>query len=202
MNTAGDTVYGGASGAATRLAGDTSNTKKWLRSLSSGGTAAAPSWEEVDQVKGQTSGSVVAAGYIGEKITWSSAPATANLGTSTADWTNASIVLSAGVWLIYANICLSVVTGNSAANSSYAQVYITDSSNNTVQNQEKRLLVLTPAAGSTQVVSAVPFNFVASVSGSTTYKIRALRVDAAGTGSAQIRNAGADYSEFFAVRIA
>lgn len=43
--TLGDLLYGGASGAPTRLAGDTSNTRKFLREQSSGGVAAAPAWD-------------------------------------------------------------------------------------------------------------------------------------------------------------
>jgi hypothetical protein len=45
MTTLGDLLYGGASGAATRLAGDTSNTRKFLREQSTAGTAAAPAWD-------------------------------------------------------------------------------------------------------------------------------------------------------------
>lgn len=43
--TLGDLIYGGSSGAPTRLAGDTSNTRKFLREVSSGGVAAAPVWD-------------------------------------------------------------------------------------------------------------------------------------------------------------
>lgn len=43
--TLGDLVYGGSSGVPTRLAGDTSNTRKFLREVSSGGVAAAPAWD-------------------------------------------------------------------------------------------------------------------------------------------------------------
>ncbi len=45
--TLGDLVYGGASGAPTRLAGDTSNTKKFLRETSSAGVATAPAWDTI-----------------------------------------------------------------------------------------------------------------------------------------------------------
>lgn len=47
MTTLGDLIYGGASGTAARLAGDTSNTRKFLRELSSGGVAAAPVWDTI-----------------------------------------------------------------------------------------------------------------------------------------------------------
>ena len=45
LTTQGDLLYGGSSGALTRLAGDTSNTRKFLRAQSSGGVAAAPAWD-------------------------------------------------------------------------------------------------------------------------------------------------------------
>jgi hypothetical protein len=45
MTTLGDLIIGGASGAGTRLAGDTSNTRKFLRSQSSGGVATSEVWD-------------------------------------------------------------------------------------------------------------------------------------------------------------
>lgn len=45
MTTLGDLIEGGASGAAARLAGDTSNARKFLRTQSSGGVAQAPAWD-------------------------------------------------------------------------------------------------------------------------------------------------------------
>ncbi len=45
MSAVGDVIYGGTSGAGTRLAGDTSDTRKFLRSLSSSGVATAPVWD-------------------------------------------------------------------------------------------------------------------------------------------------------------
>jgi len=47
MTTSGDTLYGGASGAMTRLAGDTSNTRKFLREQSSAGVAQPPAWDTI-----------------------------------------------------------------------------------------------------------------------------------------------------------
>jgi len=43
----GDLIYGGSSGVATKLAADTSNTRKFLREQSSGGTPAAPVWDTI-----------------------------------------------------------------------------------------------------------------------------------------------------------
>lgn len=45
MTTAGDLIIGGSSGTPARLAGDTTNANHFLRSLSAGGVAAAPTWE-------------------------------------------------------------------------------------------------------------------------------------------------------------
>lgn len=47
MTTFGDIIYGGASGAPTRLAGDTSNVRKFLRELSVAGVAQPPVWDTV-----------------------------------------------------------------------------------------------------------------------------------------------------------
>jgi len=44
MTTSGDMIYGGAAGVATRLAGDTTNAKKFLTATSIAGVAQPPSW--------------------------------------------------------------------------------------------------------------------------------------------------------------
>lgn len=48
MTTLGDIIYGGASGSRTRLAGNTTATPKYLKSLGSGGLATAPTFTQVD----------------------------------------------------------------------------------------------------------------------------------------------------------
>lgn len=45
MTTLGDTIYGGASGTGTRLAGNTSATRNFLRQTGSGVISAAPAWD-------------------------------------------------------------------------------------------------------------------------------------------------------------
>ena len=47
MTTFGDVLYGGTSGAGTRLAGNTSTTPKYLKSLGSGGVATAPTLAQI-----------------------------------------------------------------------------------------------------------------------------------------------------------
>lgn len=45
MTTLGDVIYGGASGTGTRLAGNTTTTKKFLRQTGNGSVSAAPAWD-------------------------------------------------------------------------------------------------------------------------------------------------------------
>src|SRR5262245_10970079 len=45
MTTLGDTLYGGASGAPTRLAGNTTTTRKFWRQVGDGAASAAPAWD-------------------------------------------------------------------------------------------------------------------------------------------------------------
>jgi hypothetical protein len=45
MTTLGDVIYGGASGAATRLAGNITTTKKFFNQTGTGSASAAPSWD-------------------------------------------------------------------------------------------------------------------------------------------------------------
>ena len=47
MTTLGDIIYGGAAGAATRLGGETTTTRKFLRSVGVAGAATAPAWDTV-----------------------------------------------------------------------------------------------------------------------------------------------------------
>lgn len=47
MTTSGDIIYGGSSGTATRLAGQTTTTKKYLSQTGNGTISAAPAWAQV-----------------------------------------------------------------------------------------------------------------------------------------------------------
>lgn len=138
---------------------------------------------------------------LGEKITWTTTPINQTLTTSEADWSNASITLSAGVWLVVANIHFDWATGSAAGNKTGVVAKITDSSNAVVQNMNKLLVAATSAAVAINPAGIIPMSFIANISNTTTYKIRSLRVDYSGTGSAAITNSGGEFSEFFAIRI-
>ena len=58
MTTLGDTIYGGASGTRTRLAGNTTTTKKYLAQTGDGANSAAPAWSQ--PAFSELSGSVAA----------------------------------------------------------------------------------------------------------------------------------------------
>lgn len=180
--------------------------KAWDESFNLAGFAEATATQlglvQGGRLPGSTSGVAIEAGKVGEVVTWASAPSTQSLTTSVADWTNASIILSAGVWQIFANITVQVATGTGAANSTTGVAYVTDSSNNVIQNMESGIVATTPSAATTLVTGMLSLSAVVSVSVSSTYKIRGIRIDGAGTGSAQLRNQGASYSRFYAVRIA
>jgi hypothetical protein len=154
------------------------------------------------QIQGRKSGLDISAGYIGEKITWATAPSTASPGTTVGDWTNASISLTSGRWLVVANISVLVATGAVAGNWSTLVVSITDSANTVIFNQEKTVGIQTSGNLVTRLQAILPFTCVADLSSSATYKIRCQRVDNVGTGSSSIYNDPTLRSEFFAIRIA
>lgn len=96
MSAVGDIIYGGASGVATALAGNTTINKKFLGQTGNGSASAAPVWEEVDQVLGVVSGSAIAAGYVGE--IGASSGSAANIGVTTSFTNATSITVDAGIW--------------------------------------------------------------------------------------------------------
>jgi hypothetical protein len=152
------------------------------------------------------SGEALPSGAVGEKITWTTPPSNQLVTTTESDWTNASITLSPGVWLVTANVFTKaeIAAGHSAGSYAATRIKITDTTNNIVQNQHKTLAFVCPSAttavGSVQTV--LPFSFVASISTSTTYKIRAVSDRTGGGNSGTLYNVTDSYSEFYAVRIA
>lgn len=152
---------------------------------------------------GIVTGTAIAAGYVGEKITWTTPPATTTTVTTTlTDWANATFTLTPGAWMIYANITARVSSGAIAANESSVVLALTNASNTVIQNQQKQITVSTPSAGSASIISVIPLSCFENISTSTTYKLRWQRVDSAGTGSGTLYNTTSVFSDFYAVRIA
>lgn len=152
-------------------------------------------------IVGDTSGTTVPSGYIGETIT---ATITAGaVGTSEADITGASLALGAGVWLVCYSLSVYAQTGAVASNASYISACLTDSSNNHVTNSERLQSAKTVAAVANYVEGCLASNSVINLSAAATYKLRARRVDVAGTGTAGVyMTSPTNMSSFFAIRIA
>lgn len=151
---------------------------------------------------GSTAGTAITAGYVGEKV---SATITAyTLTTSVADVTGASISLTAGVWRIFYAVSADLTTGATSGNASEANVLITDNANTVVGTSYRGLFIKTVAAVANNTVATLCAEEIVSISATTTYKLRALRADAAGTGSGSITASGntSHASTFYAVRIA
>lgn len=108
--TLGDIIYGGASGAPTRLAGNTTSTAQFLTSTGSGGLATAPSWTQpsCSSLSNGASGCSTATGTSGATIPLLNATATISgawsftnndlllIGTSTGKTTLNSGLTGAG----------------------------------------------------------------------------------------------------------
>jgi len=157
-------------------------------------------------VLGSTTGVAPAAGRVGEKITWTTAPGAFSVTTSMSDWSNAFITLNPGVWLIQASINANISTEPYAGYDVAGVIRITDSSGNLVDTQQKSLNVRAGGNQEQRTRVVVSFMSVVNVTATNTvYKIRAQRFDNIGSGSfSLINSSGVDsgYSHFFAVRIA
>lgn len=156
------------------------------------------------RVPGDVSGTAVPSGYVGEKITWTSAPTTQSLTTSFVDWTNATFNLPAGVWQIVANVNIQMTTQSGAASDVEGHIQIVDGVGSLIELQRKRTRII--AINTVQVVDwkTLPFSCIVRPTSATTYKIQARKQDNLATSTASIMNGGSstDYSEFYAVRIA
>jgi len=150
-------------------------------------------------VVGDTSGTAVPAGYVGERITWAVAPSTQALTLTETDWTNAVINLTAGTWQIFANIQISYDCGATAGSFGRSEFKVTDSSNNLIQNLNKQIAT----RGALNFVSSVlASSGVVTISSNTSYKIRVLRADLTGANTGNVLNTTTAFSEFYAIRIA
>jgi len=153
-------------------------------------------------VKGASNGVPIAPGYRGERVTWATPPVTQTLGASLVNWTNAFFTVTPGVWIISASVCVEVRSGSAVNNTRAARVMVTESDGTLLQFLDNRTLISTPAAAETKVVYNMPFYAVVTVNSTKVYKLMVQRGNFTGTGTAEVRNASGDASEFFAVRIA
>jgi hypothetical protein len=152
-------------------------------------------------IQGATDGGSIQTGYIGETITWSNAPIPQGFSSgSYVDWSNANIVLTPGIWILYADIQAGCTVSGSQ-NGSFV-IALTDSSNNILEGglATRSLYYLNNNASALSTYHPLPFHAVVRPTVTTTYKIRA---KTAGTWSAYyLINAESDgRSTMFGVRI-
>lgn len=98
MTTLGDILYGGAAGTRTRLAGNTTATRKFLRQTGDGANSAAPAWDTV--TKADVGLNLVENTALS---TWAGSTNLTTLGTiATGTWQGSAIadayIASAGTW--------------------------------------------------------------------------------------------------------
>lgn len=79
MTTLGDMIYGGASGANTRLPGTTTNGTNWLSQITTGGVPAAPAWRTSAQLLSDVGAMPIAGGNFTGNVSFSSASYTLTL---------------------------------------------------------------------------------------------------------------------------
>ncbi len=92
MTTLGDVIYGGSSGSGTRLAGNTTTTRKFLNSTGSAGLATAPIWDTVTKTDVGLSNVENTA-----LSTWAGSTSLTTLGTiTTGTWTGTTIAVLNG----------------------------------------------------------------------------------------------------------
>lgn len=150
---------------------------------------------------GNTTGSAIAAGFVGEVIT-GGAITTTSLTTSEA--TISSITLTAGVWMLMYQATVYCQTGATTANNTFAKLRISDNAGSATIGVSARLFQCGPAISSTANFAEgclVATEFL-TPSTSTTYLFRGVRVDGAGTGTASVLQTATEGTIFKALRIA
>lgn len=151
---------------------------------------------------GNTTGSSIAAGFVGELISGSSITE----GTVTGSFvTQSTISVTAGVWMLYYEIVAIYQTGTGAGDSGLFVAKMTDSTGTTlIGNSVRAIQAASPVSTTFGYVQAcLRSSEIVSVSGSTTYLVQAKKIDGTGTGSGSILNDTTNGQSIFrAVRIA
>ena len=149
-----------------------------------------------DPVKGRSDGLASFAGDIGEVI---SATISANYTfpvTTAGDVTGASITLTAGTWLIMADLSMTIGSINGIS----GFIQLANSSNITINNCLKS--IESDIGSSKTIACNTSMSAVVNISSSTAYKLRAFQNGASGDGDIILLGTGNGLSSFFAVRIA
>lgn len=172
---------------------------KWrVRKVSSGAQVGYP--VSARNIVGDTSGSVVPTGMLGERVTSGVLSSTTVINTTNTDLT--SISIGAGVWLVSTRATLSYTSGTGLNDRGNVACWITDGT--TVYGQ------ITPAYAKTMVsgnqnasVGNASFSSIVNTSTPKTLTFRAVRSDIQNTSGATAQTESANNGlELFAIRIA
>jgi len=152
---------------------------------------------------GNTSGTAVPAGRVGEVVSQSGSMAITAPNTTEADVPNSTLVLTPGVWLVSYSVNVQIQTGSSANNASRFFIKLTDSSDTLINNSIRSAYAKTVAASANIIECVLSDVLVLNIPTTTTYKLRFKRTDDSGTGTASVLNNTLNHaSSFRAVRIA
>ena len=143
---------------------------------------------------GNTTGSAIAAGYVGEVIETTSMTDGVSIGAD-ALWSGSNLALTAGVWKLFARIQISSVIAGDA----FVKLRITDNAGTTINRQETRYRLQN---SDTYFDGSFCFDTVVSTSAAETYKIYAEKTTVVGSATITLKNAAGLYSSFYALRIA
>jgi hypothetical protein len=189
-------TYAGAGAAWSALAGA---SWRWrLRKISGGAAVGFP--VSARNIVGDTSGSVVPVGMLGERLTTGVISTNITINTTNTDLMSLSI--TAGTWLICTRGTISYTSGTGLNDRGNVACWVTDGTS--VYGQ------ITPAYAKTMVsgnqnasVSNASFNGYITTSTSKTLTWRAVRIDIQNTSSATAGlEASSNGAELFAIRIA
>jgi hypothetical protein len=158
-------------------------------------------------VKGNTSGTAVPAGYVGEVVSATmGAGTTLNVDPSLTDINGALITLTPGSWSIFYNIPATFTCGSTAGNGGSLIIIMVDAAAVTTPISGMSKAFFTRNAASGQVVPSVQVlssSIIKNLTATTTYKLRGKYTNNAGTNSGSTNNdAGSNEPTFYAIRIA
>jgi hypothetical protein len=149
-------------------------------------------------VLGSTSGVAPAAGVIGQKLTWTTAPSSTT-PTTLADWTNAEIPLTAGRWQVFFDVQYSIESGTTSGNYRLVGVGVYEGTT-LLENSDRGAIIETPANARASVTGNLASSFTLDVASSKTIKLR-ISGGGVGGGLTTVRNEAPYHSTFYAIRI-
>jgi len=173
-----------------------SNTYKWRVKKSSGvGAGAMPISSR--NIVGDTSGTTVPAGIIGERINSSTIT---GASTTTSYATVATLALTPGVWDIRYQVSASFSTGTTLADRGVVKTYLIDGASAQITGSGREIGTRTPAGATAYVYGCLAAEVRKTISANETITLQIKHVNGAGTNSGAYYNTSDEESVFYAVR--